>query len=338
MPIEKSPPSPVPDNVVPTGGVPYKVKSGDTLVSIAKAYSIDEWELNDFNWKTGNPYNPAEVNWYLKEYVGCAVPTHDKANWKFTSGLTGGRGVWKGGVIYLPRKWEIHALLPKATTNALTNSADKGDCALPAKIKQEYGLTLGTVHVQARVDAAKIAITGVLKAFRSSGQATAARLLELFLANKGQSVSYPDGGPESNRLKADRKFQTVAQDLYGRVKLEVKKGLAGSVNPIVIRSNVLVPIKDTFAPDDQDLHLAFGRFQGVEIEGKGYHDRVDVRGELHFKYSIIYGFGVNDANRWKFGLKAGAISEVAKQARLLQLAAEAAPLMDVTIAVSIKVP
>src|SRR5438874_13462782 len=89
---ERPPRNPVPDSIAPPGGIPHHVQTGETLVSIAKANGIEEWVLNDFNWKTGQQYNAKEVNWYLREYVGCTVPTHDKSNWTFTSGLKEGRG------------------------------------------------------------------------------------------------------------------------------------------------------------------------------------------------------------------------------------------------------
>jgi len=343
MPSEKSPAIPVPDSVVPAGGIPYKVKTGDTLVSIAKAYGIEEWMLNDFNWKTGNPYDPAVVNWYLREYMGCTVPTHDKANWTFTSGLTGGRGVWKGGILYLPRKWEFKPIaLQKAITNQRTLSADKSDYALPAELKQYYGLTWGTVALWAAVEEAKVIVSGVPPYFSLRGGPTAAHLLDLFLANNGQSPSYPDGGPESKKLKADQQFLNAAKNLSARLKPEVISGLkkvAGSTKPIVIQRLMLDPGKDTFEADDFDLHFAFGRFQGVDVSGKGYTDGSKVTGQLHFTYSIIYGFGKNDANmlpggQRRTGLRAKTKAEVAKEARLLQLAGEARPLMNVTIKVS----
>ena len=41
------------------------------------------------------------INWYLFEYVGCKKST-DKCNYDFSSGLARGRGVHRGGKIFLP--------------------------------------------------------------------------------------------------------------------------------------------------------------------------------------------------------------------------------------------
>jgi hypothetical protein len=95
---------------VPTGGTRYRVKRNDTWISIARGLGIDPWDLIDFNFpgmqraKTANFERASrQVNWYLREYVGCNTTT-DGENWAFDSGLTMGTGSWKGGWIYLPPK------------------------------------------------------------------------------------------------------------------------------------------------------------------------------------------------------------------------------------------
>ena len=75
------PKSPVAINYVPPGGRPYHVKTGDTLVSIAKANRISEAQLTTFNFKTTNP---REINWYLQR-LHCHKTTHDGKNYIFTS-------------------------------------------------------------------------------------------------------------------------------------------------------------------------------------------------------------------------------------------------------------
>jgi hypothetical protein len=42
-----------------------------------------------------------QINWYLFEYIGCEKST-DKYNYDFSSGLARGRGVHRGGKIFLP--------------------------------------------------------------------------------------------------------------------------------------------------------------------------------------------------------------------------------------------
>jgi len=82
MPIEKKPDNPVPKNYKPSSSILYKVKDGDSFVSIARLYNLEEWELIYENFKTRDV---SEVNWYLRNYVGCKKQTKDGANWIFSS-------------------------------------------------------------------------------------------------------------------------------------------------------------------------------------------------------------------------------------------------------------
>lgn len=92
MAIEKTPKNRLPKNYKPFGGVPYKVKTNDDWGSVARAHGINTQELIQFNFCT---LDPAEVNWYLRENVGCRHETHDHKNYMFTSDA-------QPGIIYLP--------------------------------------------------------------------------------------------------------------------------------------------------------------------------------------------------------------------------------------------
>jgi hypothetical protein len=109
-PNEETPSPIVPETYVPPGGTRYPVHSRENWAIIAASHSIDPWDLIDFNFpglkrmKLLNVQRATrQTNWYLREYVGCNTTT-DGENWAFTSGLTGGRGSWKGGFIYIPPK------------------------------------------------------------------------------------------------------------------------------------------------------------------------------------------------------------------------------------------
>ena len=93
MPVEKEPVHKVSRTHVPPGSIPYRVKDGDTWISIAQAHALDPWDLIEANFATRDA---GEVNWYLRDYVGCKVATPDKKNWKFSSSAT-------PGVIHIPR-------------------------------------------------------------------------------------------------------------------------------------------------------------------------------------------------------------------------------------------
>jgi hypothetical protein len=94
MPIEKRPKHPLAPNYVPAGGIAYQVKTNDDLQSVARAHGISGDDLVIYNFKT---VSPAEINWYLRNKVGCIRATHDRKNWMFTSDA-------RPGIIYLPPK------------------------------------------------------------------------------------------------------------------------------------------------------------------------------------------------------------------------------------------
>lgn len=95
MPITKRPgvvaPFPSPEHR--TSGTPYKVKDGDNWWSIATANRVDVGALIAFNFKTSNP---DEINWYLREKVGCRLETPDHDNYRFSSRDA-------PGTIYIPK-------------------------------------------------------------------------------------------------------------------------------------------------------------------------------------------------------------------------------------------
>lgn len=107
-PNEEAPIPVVPDSYVPVGGIRQPVQSGQTWGSIAASLLMDPWDLIEFNFpgikqvRVANVQKATrQINWYLREYVGCVTST-DNENWAFTSGLTKGRGGWRGGFIYIP--------------------------------------------------------------------------------------------------------------------------------------------------------------------------------------------------------------------------------------------
>lgn len=108
VPNEERPTPLVPDSYVPAAGVAVPVQNGQTWKNIAQPLGIDPWDLIDFNFPgtkrtmLSDPQRASKhVNWYLREYVGCQT-SNDGENWAFTSGLTTGKGAWRGGIIYTP--------------------------------------------------------------------------------------------------------------------------------------------------------------------------------------------------------------------------------------------
>jgi hypothetical protein len=75
-------------------GIAHKVKDGENWWSIAAAHNIDVRALIAFNFKT---IDPDEVNWYLREKVGCRRETPDGKNYRFST-------IDVPGLIYIPKK------------------------------------------------------------------------------------------------------------------------------------------------------------------------------------------------------------------------------------------
>jgi hypothetical protein len=108
-PPAERPPNPVSETYVPPMGTPHRVQTGESWVSLAKGVGIDAWDLIDFNFPATKRVKASNhqlatryVNWYLREYVGCESSDDGGNNYAFTSPLTGGKGSWKGGTVYLP--------------------------------------------------------------------------------------------------------------------------------------------------------------------------------------------------------------------------------------------
>ncbi len=71
----------------------YQVRDGDNWWTLRKLFGLrDPWSLIRYNFATDDA---AEVNWYLREYVGCTRTTPDGKNYRFGSTA-------RPGLLYLP--------------------------------------------------------------------------------------------------------------------------------------------------------------------------------------------------------------------------------------------
>ncbi|MDQ4120957.1 MAG: hypothetical protein M3209_05885 [Acidobacteriota bacterium] len=75
--------------------IPYKVQASDTWVTVARKYGMKPKELIYYNFHTNNT---DEVNYYLREFVGCRVSTDGGRNWAFKDAAP--------GIIYIPIRRE----------------------------------------------------------------------------------------------------------------------------------------------------------------------------------------------------------------------------------------
>ncbi|MGQ0484572.1 MAG: N-acetylmuramoyl-L-alanine amidase [Hyphomicrobiales bacterium] len=94
MPIEHPPRNPVPRGRIVPNGVKHTVKDGESWETLAERYGLSADEIILANFGT---LNHAEVNWYLRHYVGCVKTTRDGKNWMFSSAA-------KHPVILIPPK------------------------------------------------------------------------------------------------------------------------------------------------------------------------------------------------------------------------------------------
>lgn len=94
MTIERIPKKLLAKEYTPPHTVAYKVQDGDSWISLARRHNMDAWDLIYLNFQT---HSPAEVNWYLKNYVGCKKTTRDRKNWMFSSDAS-------PGIIYVPMR------------------------------------------------------------------------------------------------------------------------------------------------------------------------------------------------------------------------------------------
>jgi hypothetical protein len=98
MPV-KQPQRPLSPQYRPTGGISYKVRDGDSWWSLAAKSAVNPWWLVQYNFETRDP---DEVNWYLRDRVGCTKKTPDGNNFVFSQAA-------QPGIIYLPAPNTVRA-------------------------------------------------------------------------------------------------------------------------------------------------------------------------------------------------------------------------------------
>ena len=95
----RPPTRPVGKGYAPAGGVPYAVKTGDSWVTLAQRVKMSPWDLIRYNYP-GLPTDvqaaAKEVNWYLREHVGCSKVTSNGRNYEFSTGDNPGK-IWLPG-------------------------------------------------------------------------------------------------------------------------------------------------------------------------------------------------------------------------------------------------
>lgn len=109
MVIERKPLNPVPRlNASSPSAQVYRVQTGDSWTTIARDHGVATDALIFANFRT---VVPAEVNWYLREYVGCTHRAPDGHNWRFDSSD-------RPGLISIPATGTVHFHVPMVSQGA----------------------------------------------------------------------------------------------------------------------------------------------------------------------------------------------------------------------------
>lgn len=90
--VLREPKNPLSAAYRPKGSVPHRVESKDSWMALGVEHGVDPWWLVQYNFETRDP---AEVNWYLRNRVGCTRTTRDGRNFRFSSDD-------KPGIIHVP--------------------------------------------------------------------------------------------------------------------------------------------------------------------------------------------------------------------------------------------
>jgi hypothetical protein len=124
MPIERQPINPVSKGHVPSS-TSHKIRDGESWDTLASAYNTTPHKLMYANFRT---LVPAEINWYLRNYVGCQQQSADGRNWIFSSAA-------RPGVIYVPVDMTKFELPPEVSL--ILNGANPEVMNLPLEKKLE---------------------------------------------------------------------------------------------------------------------------------------------------------------------------------------------------------
>ncbi|HUF25938.1 MAG TPA: hypothetical protein VMM18_03055 [Gemmatimonadaceae bacterium] len=114
MPRERAPIHPLPIGHQPPNSVAYRVADGETWESIGRQCGLSAAGLMRFNFGTADI---AEVNWYLRRYVGCRTADETDTIWLF-------RDSDAPGVIHVPLGRP--RLVPETERSEADGSASEG--------------------------------------------------------------------------------------------------------------------------------------------------------------------------------------------------------------------
>jgi hypothetical protein len=140
---------------VPPNSAPYKVTARDSWWTLAdrpevKAAKLSALDLCVYNFRTRNP---AEINWYLRNKVGCTTATADRKNYKFSDDAS-------PGIVYLPTATSGKS--PIVPTPGDPTAPDRVPGSNPVSGVEEFTIDKESKIFSFRYVRARVKITGKL--------------------------------------------------------------------------------------------------------------------------------------------------------------------------------
>jgi hypothetical protein len=138
---------------VPPNSTPYKVTARDSWWTLAdrpevKAAKLSALDLCVYNFRTRNP---AEINWYLRNKVGCTTATADRKNYKFSDDAS-------PGIVYLPTATSGKSPIVLDDVNVI----GKVPSSNPASGVEEFTIDKESKIFSLRYVRARVKVTGKL--------------------------------------------------------------------------------------------------------------------------------------------------------------------------------
>ena len=286
MPVEKRPANPLPKGArAGSRPRPHRVVDGETLETVAKKHGIAINRLIQHNFGT---LDPAEINWYLREQVGCTLPTKDGKNWRFSSTA-------HPGLIYLPdntirmepmmvtgRLGDPIKLDAPGPTTVLASSKFAHEFKIPPDKPQDLGYLLiqariaieaeikqegGLIKTSLKKDQIKVALETKLTADTKATFAIKVDDKVLEKVSDAVASGSKDGFVKAITAPLEASIKTTYH--WGRVAIVPELGGEFSTTPVIVR----------VAGEFEDyLFIEGGRFKGKFVVKIGFNVGLSAKG------------------------------------------------------------
>jgi hypothetical protein len=165
----------------PAGSFDHEVSDGENWQKLADRYRVPAQSIIQSNFKTTDPY---EINWYLREYVNCKVPTPDGYNWRFSTSAREGGIPGRAGKIFIVPNWGEIERAAKSLTKRYVKEWFQM-CTVPMGMIDGATLTIlpNGVRPQMRIDgifAQELEVAGAPRQVAQGWAAHLQRGLEIF--------------------------------------------------------------------------------------------------------------------------------------------------------------